>query len=35
MYLDEEEIGHDENSARGGYKKKGFYEDENNEESNE
>jgi hypothetical protein len=35
MYLDDEEaIEHQENSARGGYKKNGFYED-NNEESNE
>ena len=37
MYLDEEEaIGHREGSARGGYKKGGYYEDENGEgESND
>ena len=37
LYLDEVEVvGHREGSARGGYKKGGFYEDDNGEgESNE
>ena len=36
MYLEEEDgIPHQENSARGGYKKHGFYGEENGEESNE